>query len=64
MNTDLKARIASLESTVDQLEAELVYLNEILIRCGFPEGITTLKGTVEEILSQDVQNIYQRKSTQ
>jgi hypothetical protein len=62
-NTDLKARIANLESTVDMLEAELIYLNEILVRCGFSEGITTLKATVEEILAEDAQNIHQEKPT-
>ena len=35
--------IAMLESRIDYLETEFSYLNEILIQCGFPEGITTLK---------------------
>ncbi len=50
---ELKARVASLESTVDMLESELVYLNEMLVRCGFPEGIRTLKDTVEELLQEE-----------
>lgn len=49
----LKARVASLESVVDMLESELVNLNEMLIRCGFPEGIQTLKDTVEEVLREE-----------
>ena len=49
----LKARVASLESTVDMLESELVYLNTMLKRCGFPDGIKTLKETVEELLAED-----------
>ena len=47
------AQLAALESKNDLLEAELVYLNEMLIRCGFPEGIKTLKETVQEVLAED-----------
>lgn len=49
----LKARVASLESKIDMLESELMYLNDMLVRCGFPEGITTLKETVQELLAED-----------
>ena len=45
-----RARIAGLESQVDLLESELTDLNSMLIRCGFPEGIKTLKETVQELL--------------
>ena len=48
----LKARVASLESTVDMLETELMYLNDMLVRCGFPEGVKTLKETVNELLAE------------
>lgn len=48
----LKARVASLESKIDMLESELMYLNDMLIKCGFPEGITTLKETVQELLAE------------
>lgn len=50
---ELKARIASLETKNDMLETELIYLNEMLVRCGFPDGIKTLKETVEELLAED-----------
>lgn len=53
--------IASLESKVDMLEAELSYLNLILTHCGFPEGINTLKSTVEELLSENPQSINYKK---
>jgi hypothetical protein len=49
----LKARVASLESKIDMLESELMYLNDMLIRCGFPEGVATLKETVQELLAED-----------
>ena len=49
----LKAKkIARLESQVDLLEAELMHLHEMLVRCGFPEGIKTLKETVNEVLAE------------
>lgn len=44
--------IAALESRVDHLETELSYLNKILIQCGFPEGIATLKESVIEMLQE------------
>jgi hypothetical protein len=49
----LKGRIAALESHVDLLEAELTHLHEMLIRCGFSDGIQTLKATVEEYLAEE-----------
>lgn len=49
----LKGRVACLESKIDMLESELIYLNDMLIRCGFPEGVKTLKETVQELLAED-----------
>ncbi len=58
----LKARVAGLESKVDLLEAELMYLNEMLVRCGFPEGVKTLKETVCELLAEDAsQENFERR---
>lgn len=51
MSKLLQTRVAFLESQVDLLETELTNLNDLLISCGFPEGIKTLKCTVEEILA-------------
>ena len=50
-NKELMSKVAYLESQVDHLESELAYLDRILVDCGFPEGITTLKATVEEMLA-------------
>jgi hypothetical protein len=50
---ELRARVASLESRIDMLESELIYLNDMLVRCGFPEGVKTLKETVVELLAED-----------
>lgn len=52
MSNNLQAMVAALESKVDLMEAELSYLNRILIRCGFPQGIKTLKATVEELITE------------
>lgn len=58
---ELRARVAALESKVDFLESELIYLNEILCKCGFPEGIKTLKATVEELLHEGLDSPLQEK---
>lgn len=42
---------ASLESKIDHLETELSYLNTLLQKVGFPEGIETLKLTAMELLN-------------
>ena len=47
---DNNKKLATLESLVDHLKAELSYLNQILIESGFSEGIVTLKQSVEEFL--------------
>lgn len=47
---DTSKKIATLESLVDYLKTELTYLNQILIDCGFSEGIITLKQSVEDLL--------------
>jgi len=47
---DLKKLTAYLESKVDMLETELSYLDEMLRRCGFPEGIRSLKLAVAEVI--------------
>jgi len=60
MNHELNGKIAVLESKVDMLESELTYLNNLLVKCGFPEGIYTLKATVEEILIEGPQ--FQKKT--
>lgn len=52
-DNQLRARVAALESQVDLLEAELMHLNEMLVRCGFCDGIKTLKDTVEEYLADE-----------
>jgi len=52
MNDTLKRQVASLESKLDLLESELTNLDGILRKCGFPNGISTLKSTVEELIAE------------
>lgn len=47
---DLNNKIATLESLVDYLKTELSYLNQILVECGFSEGVITLKQAAEEMI--------------
>lgn len=47
---DPNKKIATLESLVDYLKTEISYLNQILVDCGFSEGITTLKLAAEDML--------------
>lgn len=50
-NKSKNAQIAALESQVDHLESELSYVHELLVRFGFPEGVQSLKMSLEEILT-------------
>lgn len=49
---DNNKKIAALESLVDHLKTELSYVNNLMIECGFPEGIKTLKMTAEELIKE------------
>lgn len=46
----IRSKVAAMESKIDLLESEIAHLDEMLRECGFPQGITTLKRTVEEII--------------
>jgi hypothetical protein len=54
MNKDeMLRRISELESLNDQLMSELRYLDDLLKKVGFEEGLKTLKFAAQEILDQD-----------
>lgn len=54
---ELRAWIAQLESKVDLLEAELEYINRLLLEVGFPNGTEGLKEAIEEVLrSENTEN--------
>lgn len=52
-NTDAQHKLAVMESRIDHLETEISYLNSLLIECGFPEGIDTLKLTIQELREEE-----------
>ena len=49
----LLKRISELESINDQLISELRFLDSLLRKIGFDEGLKTLKFAAQEILEQD-----------
>lgn len=52
-NNKLRSKVAALETQVDHLEAELVYINQLLVDFGFPDGVCSLKNSLEEVLSSN-----------
>ena len=50
---EIRAKLACLESKCDILETELEYLNRLLMRCGFSDGLQSFKMTVEALLRED-----------
>jgi hypothetical protein len=45
--------ISELESVNDQLQAEIRYLDHLLYKIGFDEGIKTLKNAARELIQED-----------
>jgi hypothetical protein len=50
---ELLKKISELESFNDQLLAEIRYLDDLLKKVGFEDGLATLKFAAQEILDQD-----------
>ena len=48
----LLKRIAQLESMCDQLQSEMRYLDRLLIKIGFEEGLKTLKAAALELIEK------------
>lgn len=46
-------RISELESINDQLASELRFLDDLLRKVGFEEGLKTLKSAAEELIQHD-----------
>ena len=51
-NELLLRKIAKLESLYDQLQAEMKYINNLLVQVGFEDGLTTLKEAALELLEK------------
>ncbi len=52
----LQRQVSELESLNDQLVSELRFLDELLHKVGFEEGLKTLKTAAEELIEQDRMN--------
>lgn len=48
----LLKKVAKLESMCDQLQAEMKYLDELLVEVGFEEGLKTLKAAAIELIDK------------
>ena len=46
---------ARLESRLDMIETEIAELNDLLLQCGFPSGITELRKALFSILKEDME---------
>ena len=49
-------KLARLESKLDFYETELSYLNKLLRKCGFDQGINTLKEAAKELLKEEAKS--------
>jgi hypothetical protein len=49
----LLKRISELESLNDQLQTEIRYLDKLLRKVGFNDGLNTLKAAAQELLDRD-----------
>ena len=54
---ELLRRISELESINDQLQTEIRYLDKLLRKVGFSEGLKTLKTAAHELLDQDEEDV-------
>lgn len=48
-------QVARMQSKLDYLETELAHLNDLLVQCGFPKGIETLKEAASELIAEDAE---------
>jgi len=56
MEDDQQRQLDQLIFFHDQLEAELEYLNELMLRLGFTHGLIGFKNAGEEIIARNLQN--------
>lgn len=52
---EMMKRISELESLNDQLHTEIRYLDKLLKKAGFAEGIKTMKSAAEELILEQQQ---------
>jgi|JI9StandDraft_1071089.scaffolds.fasta_scaffold32280_2 hypothetical protein len=51
MEKELRSKMALLESQLDLMESEKSYLDKVLKDLGFPEGMDSLKATMEDLIA-------------
>jgi len=56
----LLKKIAKLESMCDQLQAEMKYLDTLLVKVGFEEGLKTLKSAALELIEKNDPDKHQQ----
>ena len=57
MEDEKKAKIAKLEFLNDQLEAEIVYIDQLMVAVGFSKGLQTLKETANNLALEEEKEI-------
>ncbi len=57
--TELRAKVALLESVNDQLSTEVTYLDHLMRCVGFAHGVDTFKATAEEIVRANSNQLAQ-----
>lgn len=57
----LLKQVSELESLNDQLISELRFLDELLRKVGFEEGLKTLKSAAEDLIEQDRMNFEEQE---
>ncbi|MES2198712.1 MAG: hypothetical protein V4489_00895 [Chlamydiota bacterium] len=57
----LLKKVSELESLNDQLISELRFLNDLLRKVGFEEGLKTLKSAAEDLIEQDRTNFEEQE---
>ncbi|MEN9343911.1 MAG: hypothetical protein RLZZ453_698 [Chlamydiota bacterium] len=53
---EMLRKISELESINDQLHAEIRYLDRLLKKAGFADGLKTLKVAAQELISENHQD--------
>lgn len=49
----LLTEVACLETKMDYMQTEMAFLQELLVKCGFPEGIESLKLAARALLEDE-----------
>lgn len=57
--TQLRKKIALLETLNDYLQTEVDYIDQLMTLVGFSEGIKTVKQTAQEMIKQNSNTHYE-----